>query len=206
MKNTTVTAIILDTIAENLRTFNRARACEWAKEIRDRRIAELEKIEYRVKPTKGIDSGAGGKLFELEQTRDTSTKTRVAGESKVDNYMNLNHHAQAVEMKTNSGEISTTLAKVASGKGGFIVYRLEMNNANTNHEWRVVPAVIMKAETFVAMATECKCIRAKKTTRGTITYAIEASNKDWYNALNAYIERTGLIYDKNMVYSKEMFE
>ena len=206
MKNVTVTAVILDTIAENLNTFNRARACEWAKEIRDRRIAELEKIDYRVKPTKGIDSGAGGKKFELEQTRDTSTKFKVSGEGKVDNYMNLNHHAQAVEMKTNSGEITTILSKVASGKGGYIVYRLEMNNANTLHKWRVVPAVIMKAETFVKMATECECIRAKKTTRGTITYAIEGSNTKWFNALNEYIERTGLIYDKNMVYTKEMFE
>lgn len=187
-------------------TFNRARACEWAKELRDRRIAELEKIDFRVKPTKGIDSGAGGKKFELLQTRDTSTKKGVSGESKVDNYMNLEHHAQAVEMKTNSGEITTTLAKVASGKGGYIVYSLEMNNANTSHKWRVVPAVIMKAETFVRMATECECIRAKKTSRGTITYALEASSKKWYNALNAYIENTGLIYDKNAVYTKDMFE
>lgn len=206
MKNTTVSAIILETVAENLRTFNRARACEWAKEIRDRRIAELEKIDYRVKPTKGIDSGAGGKLFELEQTRGSSTKTRVSGESKVDNYMNLEHHAQAVEMKTNSGEITTTLAKVASGKGGYIVYRLEMNNANTNHKWRVIPAVIMRAETFIKIATECECIRAKKTSRGTLTYALEASSKKWYDALNQYIETTGMIYDKNMVYTKDMFE
>lgn len=203
MKNTNTNTAINP---ETLRPFNRARACEWAKEIRDKRIAELEKIDFRVKPTKGIDSGAGGKKFELLQTREGSTKKGVSGECKVDNYMNLEHHAQAVEMKTNSGEISTTLAKVASGKGGYIVYSLEMNNANTNHKWRVVPAVVMKAETFVKMATECECIRAKKTSRGTITYALEASSKKWYNALNDYITSTGLIYDKNMVYTKEMFE
>lgn len=203
MKNTNTNTAVNP---ETLRPFNRARACEWAKEIRDKRIAELETINYRVKPTKGIDSGAGGKKFELLQTRETSTKFKVAGEGQVDNYLNLDHHAQAVEMKTNSGEITTTLAKVASGKGGYIVYSLEMNNANTNHKWRVVPAVVMKAETFIRIATECECIRAKKTSRGTITYALEASSKKWYNALNEYIASTGLIYDKNTVYTKDMFE
>ena len=33
-----------------------------AKEMRNERIDELKGINYRVKPTKGIDNGAGGKI------------------------------------------------------------------------------------------------------------------------------------------------
>lgn len=184
---------------------SRSRRIAWAKEIRDARIAQLSTVEFRVKPTKGIDSGAGGKLFELEQTRETSTKTRVSSPAQVDNYLNMDGRPQAVEMKTNSGEISAIVQAVADGKDGYIVYSLEMNNANTNRQWRVIPPVILKWSTFVSMATESGCIREKKTSRGTMTIALEGSSKKWYNALNRYLETTGLAYNKDMRYNKEMF-
>ena len=52
-----------------------------AKEMRNERIDELKTINYRVKPTKGIDNGAGGKIAELEETREGSEKARGAGAS-----------------------------------------------------------------------------------------------------------------------------
>lgn len=184
---------------------SRSRRIAWAKEIRDARIAQLSTVEFRVKPTKGIDSGAGGKLFELEQTRETSTKSRVSSPAQVDNYLNMDGRPQAVEMKTNSGEISAIVQAVAEGKDGYIVYALEMNNANTNRQWRVIPPMILKWSTFVSMATDAGCIREKKTSRGTMTIALEGSSKKWYNALNRYLEDTGLIYNKEMKYTKDMF-
>lgn len=184
---------------------SRSRRIAWAKEVRNARIEQLSAVDFRVKPTKGVDSGAGGKLFELEQTRETSTKTRVSSPEQVDNYLNMDGRPQAVEMKTNSGEISAIVQAVAQGKDGFIVYSLEMNNANTNKQWRVIPPVIMKWSTFVSMAAESGCIREKRTSRGTQTIALEGSSKKWYIALEHYLESTGLAYNKKMKYNKEMF-
>lgn len=204
MSNTVNSVPMNPALVETL-SRSRSRRIAWAKEVRNARIAQLSTVEFRVKPTKGIDSGAGGKLFELEQTRETSTKERVSSPAQVDNYLNMDGRPQAVEMKTNSGEISAIVQAVAEGKDGYIVYALEMNNANTGRQWRVIPPVILKWSTFVSMATDAGCIREKKTTRGTQTIALEGSSKKWYIALERYIENTGLIYNKDMRYNKEMF-
>ena len=70
-----------------------------AENLRNERIEELQKINHRVKPTPGIDSGAGGKVNELEETREGSEKYRVSKAGQVDNYCSIDGKAHAVEFK-----------------------------------------------------------------------------------------------------------
>lgn len=175
-----------------------------AKNLRNERIEELQKINHRVKPTKGIDSGAGGKINELEETREGSEKYRVSKAGQVDNYCSIDGKAQAVEFKENSARIGSILRALASGKDGFIVYHYAVCNKNTKGEMWELPKKIFTYSAFIALLESVGAIRINQghATKNFVDCepSIQASTKKFYNAVK---NSPALIYDKNKKYTSE---
>lgn len=177
---------------------------EAAKEMRDERIDDLKEINYRVKPTKGIDNGAGGKIAELEETREGSEKYKVSGAGRVDNYVTIDGKARAIEIKTNSGRIGNILRALECGKNGYIVYGYSVKNANTKGELWEVPKKIFTFSAFVALLESVGAIRINQghASKNFVDCepSIQASTKKFYNAVK---NSPALIYDKNKKYTSE---
>ena len=175
-----------------------------AKDLRDERIEELQKINHRVKPTPGIDSGAGGKINELEETRNGSEKYRVSKAGQVDNYCSIDGKAHAVEMKENSARIGAILRALANGKDGYIVYHYAVCNKNTKNELWELPKKIFTYSAFVALLESVGAIRINQghASKNFVDCepSIQASTKKFYNAIK---NSPALIYDKNKKYTSE---
>lgn len=175
-----------------------------AEEMRNERIDELKAINYRVKPTKGVDSGAGGKIAELEETREGSEKYKVSSAGRVDNYVTIDGKARAIEIKTNSGRIGNILRALEQGKDGFIVYGYSVQNANTKGELWEVPKKIFTFSAFVALLESVGAIRINKghANKNFVDCepSIQASTKKFYNALK---KSPALVYDKTKKYTSD---
>ena len=175
-----------------------------AKEMRDERIDELKSINYRVKPTKGIDNGAGGKIAELEETREGSEKYKVSSAGCIDNYVTIDGKAHAIEIKTNSGRIGNILRALEHGKDGYIVYGYSVQNANTKGELWEVPKKIFTFSAFVALLESVGAIRINQghANKNFVDCepSIQASTKKFYNAIK---NSPALEYDKNRKYTSD---
>lgn len=175
-----------------------------AENLRNERIEELQKINHRVKPTPGIDSGAGGKIAELEETREGSEKYKVSGAGRVDNYVTVDGKARAIEIKTNSGRIGNILRALEHGKDGYIVYGYSVQNANTKGELWEVPKKIFTFSAFVALLESMGAIRINQghANKNFVDCepSIQASTKKFYNAIK---NSPALMYDKNKKYTSE---
>ena len=97
------------------------------------RLAHIEKPTkwelYRLAEARRIianerDDGRYGRLFELLFVGDTSHKTKVAKQGKVDGYFWLNGKRHKVEYKTNGGRIGSLLRKI-SPDTEYIIYIMD---------------------------------------------------------------------------------
>jgi hypothetical protein len=101
------------------------------------RLAALEKPtkweQYRLAEARRIianerDDGRFGKLFELLFVGETSHKSKVAKQGKVDGYFWLDGKRHKVEYKTNGGRIGGLLRKI-SPDTEYIIYIMEFTTA-----------------------------------------------------------------------------
>ena len=175
-----------------------------AQEIREKEKERLNAIDFRVKPTPGIDSGAGGKAIEFDATREGSEKYRISKMGEADNFAIIDGHAKRVEMKSNSGRIGAIIRSLAQGKDGFIVYDYKVCNANTKGETWQVPQKIFTFSAFIALLNSVGAIRIneghEKKGYSDREFAIQASTKKFYNAIK---NSPALLYDKNKKYTSE---
>jgi hypothetical protein len=97
------------------------------------RLSSLEKPtkweQYRLATARRIianerDDGRWGRLFELLFVGDTSHKTAVAKQGKIDGYFWLNGKRHKVEYKTNGGRIGSLL-KVVKPDTEYIIYIMD---------------------------------------------------------------------------------
>lgn len=175
-----------------------------ARELREEQINELDMVNFRVKPTPGVDSGAGGKVAELRATRDGSEKYKVSGAGRADNYASIDGRTRAIEVKTNSGRIGNVLRALERGKNGFVVYSYNVCNANTKGERWFVPDKIFTYSAFVALLESVGAIRINqghaKKNYADCEPSIQASTKKFYNAIK---NSPALLYDKDKNYTSE---
>lgn len=175
-----------------------------AQEMREKETERLSAIDFRVKPTKGIDSGAGGKVIEFDATREGSEKYRISKRGEADNFVNIDGRARRVEMKSNSGRIGAIIRSLAQGKDGYIVYDYDVCNANTKGETWKVPQKIFTFSAFVALLNSVGAIRIneghEKKGYTDREFAIQASTKKFYNAIK---NSPALLYDKDKKYTSE---
>ena len=123
---------------------------EWRNKMKNKRFTngltlhelidfEMARLEALEKPTKwerdrlakakviianDRDDGRFGRLFELLFVGDTSHKTKVAKQGKIDGYFWLNGKRHKVEYKTNGGRIGS-LFKVVKPDTEYIIYIMD---------------------------------------------------------------------------------
>lgn len=174
--------------------------------IREKKIAEvnayLEKtraMNYRCKPTTGIDSGRGGKAFEalvklyLDNYR---FKGIASAEGRIDTKKRINGEIAKIEIKCNAFEIERL------DENGAVTYSIRNNDyivyAPDYNEFAPVEmqAYVIPAELFVNKLFECGCVRLKMTTP--MTARKKAGEPFFYDRIsiqNNSIKKLNLIYD-----------
>lgn len=176
-----------------------------AKKYKDAEQKRLEKIAYYesinscVIPTKGIDSGAKGKAFEISLTREGSLKVGVAKQGKVDNYFSYNGKATSYEAKTGGGIIAGLYRKLERGEDGFVVYMLDVCNSGTQYMRRVINPIILRISDFVNCLEECGAIAPNSRTGEP---CIVKTSKKMYLRLSEY----PIAFDSNKSYTSADFD
>lgn len=171
--------------------------------------AYLEKtktIDYNTVPTRGIDSGRGGKTAEM-QTKLFLGNYRFNGVSK-SKAIDTRKNGFKIEIKTNAGELATLdeNGNITDSilKNDYIVYFPEYN-ANYPVE---LQAYVLKADTFYNALIESGCIRYKTST----FVSNQAKNgycekyHDKITIQNNSIKKLNAIYDICESYGKSLAE
>lgn len=166
------------------------------------RNAEIERHTNNL-----ADDGRNGRAFELRCARANSRKVRVSKQGQNDCYTlfeneNGKRYAVPFEAKTNGGRIGDIIARVDSGKDGFVVYELDYTASTTKNQRRYVPAVIMPMSLFIQMLRECNAIKAVNKNGVQVDWAVQPSSKKMYLRLLDY----PIPFDTETVYTMADFE
>ena len=174
------------------------------KNARIKREQYLDFIEPKaevcfVAPTKGVDSGAYGKMREVEQTRRLSLKTGVSAQNQADNKFRLNGRLYPYEYKTNGGRLGKMIKELSRGYDGFIVYELYICNSNTSGKLREVKPIIMHYSQFMQILTETGALRLNSRDNEP---CIQPTKKQFYLRLLDY----PIEFDKDAEYNSDDFD
>ena len=111
----------------------------------------------------------------------------------------------SVERKTNGGRIKTLeteYSKAEKMAGKYVVYSLDICNANTCHLRRHVPAVVIPRKLFVEKLIEFNAV--KTVSHGGVVdgFAIQCSSKQLF----LWLADWPVVYDRDAVYCDDDFE
>lgn len=139
-----------------------------------------------------------------------SKKATVSNTGRIDcflKYQTENGHVipVAVERKINGGRIKTLeteFSKAEEMAGRYVVYSLDICNANTSYLRRHVQAVVIPRRLFVEKLVEFNAV--KTVSHGGIVdgLAIQCTSRKWFDWLCDW----PVVYDRNAVYSDADFE
>lgn len=154
--------------------------------------------------------GVMGCVAELLTATPNSNKTTISNPGKVDCFVKLRTESGhvvpvAVERKTNGGRVQTVeseLSKAEKMVGRYVVYSMDVCNSTTSGLRRRVPAVVIPRELFLSKLKEFNAIKAVRHNGVIDGYAIQVSNKRWYEWLLDW----PVVYDRDAVYSDDDFE
>lgn len=171
------------------------------------RNQQVRQAEMNRHANNTTDDGRNGRIFELQCARANSRKVRVSKQGQNDCYTvfeneNGKRYAVPFEAKTNGGRIGDIIAKVDSGKDGFIVYQLDYTASTTKNKRRYVPAVIMPMSVFIKMLRECNAIKAVNKDGVQVDWAVQPSSKKMYLRLLDY----PIPFDTEAVYTMADFD
>lgn len=152
----------------------------------------------------GHDSGAYGRIFELECASANSRKTHVGLNGEADLYVKFERGTVKAECKTNGGRIEALYSAKAPK---FVIYRLDLTikhkagkHTSEHEEVRSIAPVIIPTALFLSKLEE---FGAVKSTNGTNPErAIQVSSKKWFGWLSAY----PVEYHSDWTYTAEDFE
>ena len=154
-------------------------------------------------PRKGVDNGAAGRVFELENARDGSTKCGVSKGKQADNYVSIiqpdgTKKRYELESKTNGGRVDEVMEKLENGRDFFVAYSLSICNKNTSNKVRETAPIICPASEFIAALEECGALRVLKgKDKQPNGIGIQASKKSWFEWVDSYPVK----WDKDFDYS-----
>ena len=142
------------------------------------------------------DCGAVGRIREILDKSIHSTARNFAKQGKADCFVWVDGKRYNAERKTNGGRVGSLYGKKAPA---FVVYSMDIDNASTAHQRRVIEPVVMRTSLFLAILEDCGAL---KSTNGTNPEtAIQVSSKKLFLALQEYT----LTYDPNRRYTAEDF-
>lgn len=164
------------------------------------RAAEIERHAQNI----GHDSGAAGRIFEIECASAYSRKTRVSKQGEADVYIKFERGTVRAECKTNGGRISA-LRKPNAPR--FVIYRLDFvqkhkagKNTEAYDEERHIDPVLIPTAIFLAALDR---FGATKSTNGkNPEEAIQPSSKKFFEWLLDW----PIPYDPALRYTADDFE
>ena len=125
-----------------------------AKAMRQEKIEKFSSRNAFQAPRKGVDNGAAGRVFELMNARDGSTKCGVSKGKQADNYVSIiqpdgSKKRYELESKTNGGRVDEVMEKLDNGRDFFVAYSLSICNKNTCNKVRETSAIIFPVGGFM---------------------------------------------------------
>lgn len=142
------------------------------------------------------DDGAAGRIREILNKSQHSTATNFARQGKSDCFVWVDGKRYNAECKTNGGRVQ---ALYSSKAPKFVVYSMDIDNAGTAHQRRVVEPKVLRTSVFLAILEECGALKSTNGTNPEI--AIQATSKKLFIAMSKY----ELTYDANRRYNAEDF-
>jgi hypothetical protein len=142
------------------------------------------------------DPGAPGRIREILNKSIHSTATNFSRQGKADCFVWVDGKRYNAECKTNGGRVQSLYSNKAPK---FVVYSMDIDNAGTAHQRRVVEPKVLKTSVFLAILEECGALKSTNGTNPEI--AIQATSKKLYIAMSEYT----LTYDANRRYNAEDF-
>lgn len=154
--------------------------------------------------------GNYGCLAEILTATTNSKKLTISNVGKADCFIkyrcaNGSVIPVIVERKTNGGRIKTIetdFSKAENMNGKYVVYSMDVCNSTTSYLHRHVDAVVIPKALFISKLIEFNAIKTVRHNGIIDGYAIQVSNKPFYNWLIDY----PIVYDRNAVYSDDDFE
>lgn len=138
------------------------------------------------------DSGAYGRIVELDSHSDRSPVTKVARQGRIDTRIKYRKNGKVdylpAEVKTNGGRIGSLLAPNAPK---FVIYSMNFSNSVAT---RSLSPRLLPTSLFLSILSECGAI--KHTNGKNDELAIQVTSLKLYKALAEY----PIEYDANAVY------
>lgn len=163
-----------------------------AKAMRQEKIEKFAARDAFQAPRKGVDNGAAGRVFELMNARDSSTKCGVSKGKQADNYISViqpngSKIRYELESKTNGGRVNEVMEKLARGREFFVAYSLSICNKSTGNKVRETAPIVCPASTFIAALEECGALKTVNGKDGIPNgIAIQVTKKAWFSWVDSY--------------------
>lgn len=147
------------------------------------------------------DDGAVGRIREILAKSTYSKQRNFAKQGATDCFVWVTVDGKPrkyrAERKTNGGRIESLLSANAPA---YVVYSMDICNASTSNQRRVIEPIVLKTEFFLSLLEECnatKCTNGKHPET-----AIQVSSKKLFLALADY----PIPYDPNARYTPDDFD
>lgn len=173
-----------------------------AKAIREAKIEKYAARNPFQAPVKGVDCGAGGRVWELGNASDNSLKCGIARDEYADGYVWVNQpdgtkKRYEREDKTNGGRVEDMMKKVKRGRYYYVAYKLSICNKNTGYKVRECEPILCPVDVFLAALEECGALRVLKgKDKQANGIGIQASKKSWFEWVDNYPVK----WQRNTVY------
>ena len=163
--------------------------------IREEIAAEYDAMPWRQAPVKGVNSGAGGRAQELKNATPASKKTTVSAQGKIDNYVSIydasgKAHRYEAESKINGGRLDYIIELAnAMHKGkrvAYVLYTLDVCNANTGYNLRHADTIIVPADVFMAAVERIGAIKTNRHNGEVRGYSLQHTLKAWFDWVSEY--------------------
>lgn len=171
-------------------------------------IADYSEINCFQVPQVGLDSGSFGRLKELANASKNSTKSAVSAQDRHDHDRIVigrdgKRHRAEFESKVNGGRLDHIIDMASSGSEyKFVIYTLQVCNANTSGKMRACEDIIVPAKLFVKKLFELGCVKTNKLNGEVRGLSIQHTKKSWYEWVNEYPVK----YSSDELYEWWMFE
>lgn len=158
--------------------------------VREQKASYYEAAKWRTLPVIGVDNGAFGRACELRNSTPASRKTDVSAQGKIDNYVSIYSadgkvHRYEAESKTNGGRLDHIIELATAMRKGkrtaFVLYTLDVCNANTGYSLRHADTIIVPADVFMNAVERIGAIKTNRHNGVIRGYSLQHTLKAWYD-------------------------
>ena len=158
--------------------------------IRAEKAAVYDAMPWRQAPVKGVDNGAGGRAQELKNATPNSRKTVVSARDKADNYVSIydgsgKPHRYEAESKINGGRLDHIIELAEAMRKGkriaYVLYTLDVCNANTGYSLRHADTIIVPADVFMDAVERVGAIKTNRHNGVIRGYSLQHTLKAWFD-------------------------